>query len=360
MPATDAPNAVNSPLSNLPVPRIVKCATPGCPGWITFDVTRHQTDPCRYCRIAVDTLRFLLSRVGAEHKALPPQVHEEFNRLMLTMAGAWGQNVYLRPAHDTLVELKAGVHGVIIEYNPLLGNAGSDGPAPLVGIILHKLLHFEAHLNQRGPQIVAKSGSRDKEGLLPLMSYLMTVTDHAWVAARLGQLSPLLQSAQARWGLGVAQMLVGAESMFNRYLSERNLQRLLSVLKETQDPAEFRAGVLEWLATLTAQTLEREKEDNKRIFLAEQLANTQLLNPEALSDYKALLEAGELTGVRDAYPLAERLYSELADSPVAHPPTPEKAGEHAGAVVLDGGQFHKALEGCLKALGMSNYFEVKS
>src|SRR5437588_3766176 len=93
-------------LSTQLAPRVVKCPTPQCPGWITLDSTRHQTEPCRYCRIGVDTLRFLLSRVGAENKALPAQVHDEFNRLMLAMAGAWGQNVYLRPSRATLVDLK--------------------------------------------------------------------------------------------------------------------------------------------------------------------------------------------------------------------------------------------------------------
>ena len=78
MPTTDVAQTVP-----LQTPRVVKCPTPQCPGWITFDSTRHQTEPCRYCRIGVDTLRFLLSRVGADNKALPPQVHDEFNRLML-------------------------------------------------------------------------------------------------------------------------------------------------------------------------------------------------------------------------------------------------------------------------------------
>ena len=80
MPTGEATRTVS-----LQTPRVVKCPTPQCPGWITQDSTRHQTEPCRYCRIGVDTLRFLLSRVGAEHKALSPQVHEEFNRLMLTL-----------------------------------------------------------------------------------------------------------------------------------------------------------------------------------------------------------------------------------------------------------------------------------
>lgn len=367
MPTTDAPGAETPSASsavtlrNLPTPRVVKCPTPGCPGWITLDITRHQTEPCRYCRIGVDTLRFLLSRIGAEHKALPPEVHEEFNRLMLTMAGAWGQNVYLRPSPTTLVDLKAGVHGVVVEYNPLLGNAGVDGPAPLVGIILHKLLHFEAHLGQRGPQIGIKSGSRDKEGMVPLMNYLSTVTDHAWVTARLEQLNPALRQAQSRWGLDAAQMLVGSESMFNRYLSERNLQRIVSVLKETSDPEQFRKSVLSRLATLTAQAVEREKEDTRRMYLALQLANVRLMNAESYAEYQQALEAAGLQNVRESYPLAERLSNDLANSPAAHPPAQTSLSNDAGhAVVLESAQFHRALEGAIKSLGMANYFEVKS
>ncbi len=358
MPTTGVPQAAN--MRNLPVPRVTKCPTPGCPGWITLDVTRHQTDPCRYCHVGVDTLRFLLSRVGAENKALPPEVHDEFNRLMLTMAGAWGQNVYLRPAHNTLVDLQSGVHGVIVEYNPLLGAAGEDGPAPLVGIILHKLLHFEAHLGQRGPQISVKSGARDKEGMMPLMSYLMTVTDHAWVSARLTQLNPLLSQAQSRWGLDVAQMLVGSESMFNRYLSERNLQRIVAVLKETHEHVAFRDAILERLATLTHQILEREKEDIRRVYIAEQIANIWLLNLDAVPVYRGMLEEKGLPNVAEGYQVAERLYKELANSPVAHPPTSSGTEGTAHVVILDSAQFHHALEGAVKALGMANFFEVKS
>src|SRR6476659_10593196 len=167
MAATEAARPVN-----LQTPRVVKCPTPQCPGWITLDSTRHQTEPCRYCRVGVDTLRFLLSRVGADHKALPPEVHEEFNRLMLTMAGAWGRNVYLRPSEKTLVDVLPGARGITLEYNPLLGDAGRDGAAPLVGTILHKLLHFEAHLGERIPQLEVRSGAKGKGNLAPLLSYL--------------------------------------------------------------------------------------------------------------------------------------------------------------------------------------------
>src|SRR5437879_68790 len=202
MPASEAVRA-----ANLQVPRVVKCPTPQCPGWITLDSTRHQTEPCRYCRVGVDPLRFLLSRVGAEHKALPPQVHEEFNRLMLAMAGAWGRNVYLRPSQEALVDITAGARGVTIEYNPLLGAAGRDGAAPLVGTILHKLLHFEAHLGQRTPQLSMRSGAKEKQSPGSLLSYLLTLADPPLVASRPRQLYPTLYGAQARWGLDVAQLL---------------------------------------------------------------------------------------------------------------------------------------------------------
>lgn len=355
MPTTGAARTVP-----LQTPRVVKCPTPQCPGWITIDSTRHQTDPCRYCRIGVDTLRFLLSRVGAENKVLPVAVHDEFNRLMLTMAGAWGRNVYVRPVRETLVDLKAGERGVIVEYNPMLGGAGDDGPAPLVGIILHKLLHFEAHLGQKPLQVAAKSGSREREILVPLLSYLTTVADHAWVSARLAQLNPLLHEAQSRWGLDLAQMLVGSESMFNRYLSERNLSKLVAVLQTTDEPQAFRAAVIDRLAMLTHQTLDREKEETRRTYLAIQLANVQLLNPDAYADYQNALVSIGLSSVREAFPLAERIYNDLSSSPLASPPQSQaQDGEASAAVTLDSAQFQKAIEGAIKGLGLANYFEVK-
>ena len=344
----------------LQTPRVVKCPTPQCPGWITLDSTRHQTEPCRYCRIGVDTLRFLLSRVGADNKALPPQVHDEFNRLMLTMAGAWGQNVYLRPSMGTLVDLKSGARGVTIEYNPQLGDAGEDGAGPLVGVILHKLLHFEAHLGQKLPQLSVKSGSRDKETLAPLLSYLLTVGDHAWLTSRLKALSPGLHEAQSRWGLDLAQMLTGSESMFNRYLSERNLTKLVGLLESTGSAVQFRAGVMEMLANLTAQILGPEKEDQRRTYLAIQLANLRLLNPDAYEGYVEILGKKEIANLREAQPLAEKLYSELEDSQIAHPQAAKsKDGESAGVTPVDQGQFTRAMEGAVKALGLGNWFEIK-
>lgn len=343
----------------LMTPRVVKCPTPQCPGWITLDSTRHQTEPCRYCRVGVDTLRFLLSRVGAENKALPAQIHEEFNRLMLTMAGAWGQNVYLRPSRETLVDLKSGARGVTIEYNPLLGAAGSDGAAPLVGIILHKLLHFEAHLGQKPPQISPKSGAREREALLPLLQYIFTVADHAWVTARLQALNPLLHSAQSLWGLDMAQMLVGSESMFNRYLSGRNLNRLVAELKSSETSDTFLGVVIDRLATLTSQTLDREREETHRIYLGIQIANARLMNPDAVGAYQGALEANKIANVSEAAALAERVYGELRELASPAPSLSRKKEEETAAVSMDAGQYHRALDGALKVLGLANYFEVK-
>ena len=344
----------------LQTPRVVKCPTPQCPGWITLDSTRHQTEPCRYCRVGVDTLRFLLSRVGAENKVLPAGVHDEFNRLMLTMAGAWGMNVYLRPSTEALVDLKAGVRGVTVEYNPRLGDAGEDGAAPLVGVILHKLLHFEAHVGQRTPTLSIKPGNREKDPLGPMLSYLLTVADHAWVVARLRNLSPELYEAQSRWGLDLAQMLAGSESMFNRYLSERNLGKLLGILEETEDAPEFRAAVLDRLANLTTQILASEREEPRRIYLAIQLANLRLLNPDTYQKYVEELQARELAGVREAIPLADRLFADLEATPLASPPQERPHDDEAAhALTVDNDAFVKALEGTLKSLGMANFFEVK-
>lgn len=357
MPTTE--RAERARTVNLPAPRVVKCPTPQCPGWVTVDSARHQTEPCRYCRVGVDTLRFLLSRVGAENKVLPVEVHDEFNRLMLTMAGAWGQNVYLRPSRETLVDLKAGQRGVVVEYNPALGAAGQDGPAPLVGIILHKLLHFEAHLGHKPVQIVVKSGSKEKEGLAPLMNYLLTVTDHAWVVARLEQLNPLLHSAQSRWGLDLAQMLVGSESMFNRYLSERNLLKLTTVLQSTREIDAFRSAVMDRLAAQTVQILEREKDETRRLYLAVQLANVRLMNPDAYAPYQQVLISHGLAAVKESLPLADRLYSDLSNSSVATLPQARPDRESTAVVTLDHGHFQRGVEIALKALGVGNYFEVK-
>jgi hypothetical protein len=249
---------------------------------------------------------------------------------------------------------------VTVEYNPQLGDAGEDGAGPLVGVILHKLLHFEAHLGQKLPQLTVKSGSRDKETLAPLLSYLLTVGDHAWLMSRLEALSPVLHAAQSRWGLDVAQMLTGSESMFNRYLSERNLTKLVALLGDAEDAKQFRTGVMDILASLTAQILSSEKEDQRRTYLAIQLANLRLLNPDSYEDYLAMLAKKEIANLRDAQPLAEKLYSELEDSPISHPQVSKpKDGESSSATPVDHGHFARAMVAGIKALGLANYFEIK-
>jgi hypothetical protein len=136
----------------------------------------------------------------------------------------------------------------------------------------------------------------------------------------------------------------------------------VGVLQSTADPDEFRAAVIQRLAALTSQILEREKEETRRIYLAIQLANVHLLNPDAFAAYQQALAATGLSGVREALPVAERLHNELSSSPIANPPSPEARageGEIARAVTVDPAQYLKAMEACVKALGLGNFFEVK-
>src|SRR3954471_8175679 len=101
--------------------RVVKCPTSHCPGWITVDDDRPQTVPCRYCRVTVNTLTYLLEGVpdapaGADEATrLPHAIHEAFNSLLLKVAGVTGGNVYLRPSDRLLAGLVPGSRGLIIE-----------------------------------------------------------------------------------------------------------------------------------------------------------------------------------------------------------------------------------------------------
>src|SRR6187455_1431212 len=97
--------------------RVVKCPTGHCPGWITVDDDRPQTVPCRYCRVTVNTLSYLLQGAPETGTSLAPAVHEAFNSLMLHVAGMTGGNVYLRPIDRTLVSLVPSSRGVAVEYN---------------------------------------------------------------------------------------------------------------------------------------------------------------------------------------------------------------------------------------------------
>ena len=190
---------------------------------------------------------------------------------------------------------------------------------------------------------------------------MLTVADHAWVTLASSRLNPTLYDAQVRWGLDLAPMLVGSESMFNRYLSERNLLKLLDVLRDPDSAAEFRAAVLDRLSALTSQILASEKDEARRIYMAIQLANTHLLNPDAYDDYLAALQKKEIANLREAQSLADKLYTELEQSPISNPQPPRsKDGESSPAITVDNGAFVRAIEGAVKALGMANYFDVKS
>src|SRR4051812_34567186 len=135
--------------------RVVKCPTSHCPGWITVDDDRPQTVPCRYCRVTVNTLTYLLEGVpdapddaGAAGR-LPHAVHEAFNGLLMQVAGMTRGNVYLRPSERVLVGLVPGTRGLIVEYN--LALARQTGAAAMVALILHSLLHLAIHPREERP-----------------------------------------------------------------------------------------------------------------------------------------------------------------------------------------------------------------
>ena len=91
-----------------------------------------------------------------------------------------------------------------------------------------------------------------------------------------------------------------------------------------------------------------------------QLANVRLLNPDAYTNYQAVLTSNGLSDIREALPTAERLYTELSNAAVDNQmKTSAKEREDRQPMVIDPAQFHRALEAGVKALGMANYFEVK-
>ena len=95
------------------------------------------------------------------------------------------------------------------------------------------------------------------------------------------------------------------------------------------------------------------------MFLAVQLANVHLLNPDSYADYQALLASGGLPEVRECLPTAERLSSELGTLAAEAQAGPSEREGDRQAMIVDPGLFHRALESGIKALGMGNYFEVK-
>jgi hypothetical protein len=148
--------------------------------------------------------------------------------------------------------------------------------------------------------------------------------------------------------------------MFNRYLSERNLLKLTAVLQSTREAEGFRSAVMERLAAQTVQILEREKDETRRLYLAVQLANVRLMSPDAFAPYQQVLISSGLWALKESLPLADRLYNDLSTSPVARPPQKQTGSESTSAVTLDQGHFQRGVEAALKALGVGNYFEVKS
>src|SRR6476661_3487360 len=166
--------------------RLVKCPTPHCPGWIIVDDHRPQTVPCRYCRVTVHTLAYLLgqadvavAREGAETSVdlQDSALHATFNDLVLGLAGTTEGNVYLRPTDRALVTLIRGPRGVVVEYHAAL--AGRVDPAALIGMLMHWLLHIDLHpRNERMWRAEPKAGGRQDLG--GAVAYLQSMVDHIW------------------------------------------------------------------------------------------------------------------------------------------------------------------------------------
>ena len=92
-----------------------------------------------------------------------------------------------------------------------------------------------------------------------------------------------------------------------------------------------------------------------------QLANVHLLNPDAYDDYVAALQKKEISNLREAQPMADKVYTEMEASPISNPQPPRsKDGESSPTTTVDLPAYLRALEGAVKALGMGNYFDVKS
>ena len=328
--------------------RVVKCPTGHCPGWITVDDERPQTPPCRYCRVTVNTLSFLLesaSETGAAPQ-MPAAVHETFNGLLLKLAGMTGGNVYLRPIDRTIVSLVPSTRGVIIEYNPMI--ARHAGPAAVVALILHHLLHIEQHPRHEKPLgMVLRAGARDKEAMQPVANYVLTLVDHAWITPRIDAIDPALGEAARTWGLDVAALLTGNETFFPPYMAERNRRWISDQFAGAADSAALGEALVTRLASLSARFFAGQRDDLRRNLLAVQLADLGVRDPARQAPYAAALEAAGVPNAAVAAGTAARLVLEIdevrADSPTYDPIA-----------------YRRGLEAALKALGLQTVFEVQT
>lgn len=331
--------------------RVVKCPTGHCPGWITIDDARPQTVPCRYCRVTVNTLSYLLENtsdpIGGRTHALPHTVHEAFNGLLLAVAGMTGGNVYLRPIDRTIVSLMPSTRGVIIEYNPVI--ARRAGPAAVAAMIFHYLLHIEQHpRNEKLLGLVVKPGGRDREALQPAANSLLRLADHAWIAARIAEIDPGLPAAARAWGLPAAEMLTGNETFFPAYMAERNRRWIMDEFAAPDaTPEAACVALLDRLASLSARFFAGHREDLRRAVVALQLTDFGLRDPARVPAYQAALEAAGLPNVDASAGIAQHLVADLTEIRAASP-APDPAS------------YRRALDAGLKALNLHTSFEVQT
>ncbi|HMA34912.1 MAG TPA: hypothetical protein VKY74_10580 [Chloroflexia bacterium] len=330
--------------------RVVKCPTGHCPGWITVDDDRPQTVPCRYCRVTVNTLRYLLEGIpdsGTAASHLTPAVHAAFNSLLLAAAGMTGGNVYLRPIDRTVVSLVPSTRGVIVEYNPVI--ARQAGPAAVVTLLFHYLLHIDLHPRQERPLgLLLRPGARDKEPFQPAVNYLLHLADHAWIMARIAAVDAHLLPAAQAWGLDLAGMLTGNETFFPPYMAERNRRWIMEQFDApTATPAGVAGALVTRLAALSARFFAGQREDLRRTLVAIQLADLGLRDPDRGPAYQAALIAAGLPGVDAAAHTATRL---LADVVAVRDQAP----------AFEAIAFRQALDAALKALGLHTAFEIQT
>ena len=332
--------------------RLVKCPTEHCPGWIALEDGRPQTVPCRYCRVTAHTLSYLLSQIGERELAVglldiwAPKLHEQFNNLVLQLAGTVHNNVYIRPMDRALVTRSPGRHGESLEYNPEI--AAVVGGAPMIALMLHELLHFELHQGEDRPlQITIKPTARDKDFLAGPLNYLRVLADHLWLAPRMDDIAPMLRQSMQEWGLDIALFLSGNESFFLPYIDDRNRRWLIETIQQPGMTAEtMRDLLIERLADLTQRFFGAGNELLRRTLLAVEIADLKLNNPAAAERYSALLQQKEIAGYQEVATIAQRLADELASVRSSTSGKPSAT------------DFRRAVEGGIGALGLANYAEV--
>jgi hypothetical protein len=329
--------------------RVVKCPTGHCPGWLTVRDDRPQTAPCRYCRVTVNTLTFVLDNTPGQEgtAALPPAVHEAINDLLLATAGRTGGNVYIRPMERSIVGLVPSVRGLIVEYNPII--ARYAGPEAAVALMLHHLLHIELHPRDEKPfSLGLRAGMRDREALQPAANALLSLTDHAWIAARIDEIDSRLTRAKQDWALDVAEMLTGGESVFPPYMADRDRRWLMSQFDQTDSTAEAVSAALRArLAALSARFFTHQREDLRRALIAVQFADLGLRDPGQVAPYAEALHATSLPDVEAGAETGAQLAAELQQARAAHPHYTPAA-------------YKAALEAGLRTLGFQSAFEVRN